>query len=65
MTIAWTPTKGHTYKIWMKHNGVRTLIGKTTSSEFTIPSPKKGAEYFITVVNDVGESTRSNIVYRP
>ncbi len=65
MTIAWIPTKGHTYKIWMRYNGVRILVGKTTGSEFSIRHPKKGAEYYTTVVNSAGESQRSNIVYRP
>ncbi len=65
MTLQWTPTQGHTYKIYERVNGVRRLIGQTTAGEFTVPNMSKGTHYyFITVVNAAGESDKSNDICR-
>ncbi len=61
MTLEWTPTAGHTYKIYERVNGVRRSLGQTTRGEFTVPNMSKGTHYyFVTVINAAGESLKSN-----
>lgn len=63
MRLEWTPTAGHSYKVYEVVSGIRKLIGQTTTGNFILQNVTKGTHHYVVrAVNAAGESRPSNDV---